>query len=106
MTPELKKRWVDALRSGMYEQGQKTLRSPSNRFCCLGVLCDVVAPEEWQAPDDNRPMGFSHMQGKSMPSDGFLSSIDMPWHEAGKLARMNDDGKGFLTIAEYIEANL
>lgn len=33
MKPEIKKMWTDALRSGDYAQGQKTLRS-GDRYCC------------------------------------------------------------------------
>ena len=36
------RKWVDALRSGKYEQGNDLLRSIDDEFCCLGVLCDVL----------------------------------------------------------------
>lgn len=39
--PETKAEWVAALRSGKYEQGKYTLRTPDNKFCCLGVYCDM-----------------------------------------------------------------
>lgn len=43
MKPEIKKLWVDALRSGDYKQGQKVLHhTKNNSFCCLGVLCDLA----------------------------------------------------------------
>ena len=49
MTPELKSRWLAALRSGEYEQGRNTMNR-QGRMCCLGVLCDVAGlkwrPEE------------------------------------------------------------
>jgi len=41
MNQEIKARWVDALRSGDYEQGRGTLRR-GDRFCCLGVLTDLA----------------------------------------------------------------
>lgn len=44
MNPEVKKKWVAALRSGDYEQGTRFLRSHDG-FCCLGVLCDLHAKE-------------------------------------------------------------
>lgn len=44
MNPEIKKRWVEALRSGKYKQTAGFLRDDFG-FCCLGVLCDVVASE-------------------------------------------------------------
>lgn len=44
MDKEIKARWVEALRSGNYEQGRYNLRR-RDQFCCLGVLCDVVKDE-------------------------------------------------------------
>lgn len=44
MKPELKKRWVKALRSGKYKQGKNYLRRQTpegDRYCCLGVLCEI-----------------------------------------------------------------
>lgn len=41
MKPEIKKLWVDALRSGEYKQGRCFLRSKDNRWCCLGVLSEL-----------------------------------------------------------------
>jgi hypothetical protein len=46
MDAELKRKWVEALRSGKYEQASGKLRV-GNKFCCLGVLCDLVDPEKW-----------------------------------------------------------
>ena len=42
MNPDIKQAWLDALRSGEYEQAYGKLRS-GNSFCCLGVLCDLHA---------------------------------------------------------------
>lgn len=41
MKPEIKKLWVDALRSGQYKQGRERLQQ-HGLFCCLGVLCDLA----------------------------------------------------------------
>ena len=35
------KKWVAALRSGEYKQGQYNLRSDQDHFYCLGVACDL-----------------------------------------------------------------
>jgi hypothetical protein len=45
MNIEIKSKWIEALRSGDYPQGIGWLKDDSGRFCCLGVLCDVVDPE-------------------------------------------------------------
>lgn len=45
MNEDVKKIWVDALRSGEYEQGTKALHrvnGEQHSFCCLGVLCDIA----------------------------------------------------------------
>ncbi len=53
-----KRRWVTALRSGKYEQGDSELYSPShNSYCCLGVLCDIVGVPQ------------KDMSGLALPSD-------------------------------------
>jgi hypothetical protein len=41
----IKQQWVDALRSGKYQQGRDQLVSCDNKFCCLGVLTDIYAKE-------------------------------------------------------------
>lgn len=40
MTPSQKQRWLAALRSGKYEQTKGWLNK-DNKFCCLGVACEV-----------------------------------------------------------------
>jgi hypothetical protein len=50
MNPEIKKRWIDALKSGDYNQGTESLCC-NDSFCCLGVLCDLYIQDtkngEW-----------------------------------------------------------
>lgn len=43
MNSTIKAKWVAALRSKQYTQGKNTLRSEDNKFCCLGVLCNLHA---------------------------------------------------------------
>lgn len=45
MKPEIKAKWLAALKSGGYKQGHGQLRTNDNKFCCLGVLCDIHASE-------------------------------------------------------------
>lgn len=45
MKPSIKKRWLEALRSGKYQQGKGVLLDKDHNFCCLGVLCDIAGPE-------------------------------------------------------------
>jgi hypothetical protein len=40
------KKWVAALRSGNYQQGIYKLHR-GNKFCCLGVACDLYSKENY-----------------------------------------------------------
>lgn len=46
MNKEIKAKWLTALRGGKYKQGSGFLRisqdGVEDRFCCLGVLCDLA----------------------------------------------------------------
>ena len=56
MNPEIKQKWLNALRSGEYPQARKSLRN-GNGFCCLGVLCDIYSKEtnkSWTRYDADR----------------------------------------------------
>lgn len=44
MDQDIKKRWVDALRSGDYSQ-TKNLLADSDGYCCLGVLCEIAVQD-------------------------------------------------------------
>ena len=54
--PENFKKWLDALRSGEYKQGQKQLRVDDGdgtfSHCCLGVACDVSGIGHWEGETD------------------------------------------------------
>jgi len=41
MNKKVAQLWIKALRSGKYKQGQNVLLDEKNRYCCLGVLCDL-----------------------------------------------------------------
>lgn len=103
---ELRDRWIEALKSGKYQQGKGKLRyrkEDSDQFCCLGVLCDVVDPEGWKGTEGtilyfHRGMGAA--LGIPIP---LLERIGI---DAKKYADMNDHfGKSFEEIADYIESH-
>jgi hypothetical protein len=56
MDPELKERWLKALRSGKYEQAKGALKqldphdegSEEYGYCCLGVICDITPEWNWE----------------------------------------------------------
>lgn len=52
MHQEVKRRWVNALKSGGYKQGRGALHRPKTatpsgeaEYCCLGVLCELAVAE-------------------------------------------------------------
>lgn len=45
MNPEVKEKWIAALRSGEYTQCTGRLRRKEVGFCCLGVLTDIHIKE-------------------------------------------------------------
>lgn len=97
-----KNKWVKALRSGKYKQGHGELKTTTAydkilrdnvkleqpQFCCLGVARDLRLT----------------IQAK----DGveFVSCSFLPQEIQDTLAKMNDNGESFKTIAAYIEKNL
>lgn len=111
MRKEIADKWVAALRSGKYPQGQEWLRNEIGKFCCLGVLCDISGIGEWDGP------AYRHLDkhGEEFASTMYLSPTIMEW--AGMeswsgiipgempLAVRNDQGDSFDTIADVIEAN-
>lgn len=91
MDKELKTKWVKALRSGDFAQGDGVLYNDNRgTFCCLGVL-HVCA-------------------GRSKHSiDGFtFGDVDrwLPSDVSGELAAMNDEGMPFEMIAGFINETL
>ncbi len=129
MNPEIKQKWVDALRSGKYEQGSEKLRSHQG-YCCLGVLCDLYAQEQnvdWKfngayEEENTQPMDYWYFDGESefLPESvrewaGF--SLPNPqvrvdvtenddeddWLYNDDIANLNDTGYTFNELAKMIQ---
>ena len=104
MKPEIKAQWLAALRSGDYQQG-KSLLHYEDRFCCLGVLCDLYAKDTGNTWESD---GLAYtMHG----SDQMLPPQAQEWAGLGvfnpmDLAGRNDNGATFEELAEVIEENL
>lgn len=116
MLTELKKefyvvKWLEALRSGNYLQGLGSLRVETDdghsRFCCLGVLCDIVDNSKWillrsvrnAAVEYQSPMGLKI----SYPPED-IEEIYKTFIKGEDLAMMNDsDDASFAEIADVIE---
>lgn len=100
MDPEIKKLWVEALRSGEYEQGRDMLKDPAdNKFCCLGVLCELS--------------GLTYEAANLVPPPEIVAWARLPDAdpkvksvEKNSVAYFNDMGFTFAQIADLIEAQL
>jgi hypothetical protein len=126
----VKKKWIEALRSGMYDQSKLALRKEDG-FCCLGVLCDVLSGEvggEWKhTSSDLEDMEFhaaeaSHPVTESLPKsvqeraelDEPNPQVPVPENASDEyfeddsttLAELNDQGFSFEEIADVIEQSL
>jgi hypothetical protein len=121
MNSEIKKAWVEALRSGEYEQGFGALNI-TGKYCCLGVLCDLAAKRgmgEWGEEEDclmklhaniiTRPVSFTYKGEIFQEELGSLlcRDIEIEHESMMRLISMNDDDRTpFPMIAHAIESGL
>ena len=112
MKPELKQRWVEALRSGEYQQGfEKLKRSDTEdgvcQLCVVGVLADLLVKEgygEWindmfYCLDDKKLMTY-----KLIPE--LLAKVGLTATQARSLYSANDNKVSFDRLADYIEETI
>jgi hypothetical protein len=117
VNPEVKTKWLTALRSGNYEQGKGALAN-NGRYCCLGVLCELAVQEgvttreesgEFFSYDDARIFlpesvqawaGVSDHMGGRLPEPVYDDEMD----HLDTLIQLNDLGRSFAEIADVIEA--
>jgi hypothetical protein len=109
MNQEIKQRWIEALRSGEYQQGKDSLFH-CGKFCCLGVLTDLYIKEyglQWK--QDSADLWSFEEEGGTLPqSVQDWSGIDAPnpmiLHN---FATDHNDhyNASFKDIAEYIAAD-
>lgn len=111
MTPELKQRWLEALKSGKYAKGKHLLkatrRDGTECFCCLGVL-GVVAKEELEQAGISvklhGPDGYMRIDGEeSTLLKQARKTLGLYDHSVISLINMNDRTSGFNSVIEYIE---
>src|SRR5574338_724199 len=107
------KEWIDALRSGKYQQGTRKLRGINNDYCCLGVLCDMYVRQHpnsarWTLGegDDRWELHMADLLPPGIVTNWFNSTIPHPVIISFYrfLARENDGTNGsFDRIAELLE---
>ena len=115
---EIKKKWVEALRSGDYKQGKTCLKQidfdGETRHCCLGVLAEICeVPNEilggslytFNFPRSDKYMFFrsTALLDKNFEMKHFIYG----YSNIRTLMRMNDSGDyTFEDIADYIEKHV
>lgn len=116
MNKEIKKEWLEALRSGEYKQGTDQLSNDDGTFCCLGVLCELAVKYGIVEKDDGAYQNpFDHYDRQFFA----LPICVRDWAELGEtnpqvqthiddpsLAALNDSGSSFAEIAAIIEEQL
>lgn len=108
MDTKLKKEWVDALRSGKYKQTRGKLKSRAGGFCCLGVLCEVMGIKPVWRSEDKSPVHGEYLYDSEecILTHNLRLRAGISPHEEGALIDLNDNGKKFPEIANWIEENL
>lgn len=71
-TAELEAKWIEALTSGQYAQGEGKLHimamdDEPDKYCCLGVLCDVYDPSGWKKIDSTTAYAYVSKMNKEYP---------------------------------------
>jgi hypothetical protein len=121
MKSAIKKKWIKALLSRKYKQGQGALCN-GDRFCCLGVLCDLHAKEtktKWETVTVLGCTGikyFKYFDYTDFPPPKVYKWAGLPVNRRDQpdascetiqtLVVANDGGKKFKTIAKIIEKTL
>lgn len=104
LSPELKAKWIAALRSGEYEQGIGRLYF-EGAYCCLGVLGELAGL------DRKRMDGICSLAVVAPTLVDAMCGSDPEETTRTTLENMNDGMYGqrrhsFAEIADWIEANL
>lgn len=117
MDADLKRTWLEALRSGKFRQGTWALKKLAGwdnepYHCCLGVLCEAAGLKEGEL---GAVKGFKTFWDPAEPNTPCSTGLPPAFRvRAGldamdeiNLVRMNDqEGRDFGQIAEWIEKNL
>lgn len=128
MTPELKERWLAALRSGKWPQARGQLCKSTkdtdrtgveapDGFCCLGVLLAVDPQVQWGVKETGNlvpPEAFANYAANDLTEE-YLEILGITGEEQERLIKLNDGKKSpleelppqdFRSIANWIEVNL
>ena len=117
LSPTVKRKWLAALRSGKYKQGESYMYNKyDNSYCCLGVLCEIEGANTKQMHKIELPAEIgmftelvpnaselTKAQKELNNTNDFFAFSVMYKGKMTSLAYMNDDGISFSEIADVIE---
>ena len=129
MNPDIKVKWLEALRSGRFQQARHYLKitSPGQPagYCCLGVLAEILGVPSTIHPEPPHSMWPHNIIAFGVNKDTAVLPIEaraaagvtggdwcLPYpvyyhgHNLDSLAELNDNGMPFNEIADIIEAQL
>jgi len=99
---KLIKEWIEALRSGKYTQGQSCLRSRGDKFCCLGVLCDITSRKDWEVVVfDEEYSYYSILEEDSVLPESILNLLNL--EERTLTFKISSENSKLLEILENYE---
>jgi hypothetical protein len=111
--PDIKSRWTAALRSGRFKQGTGFLRTNNEKYCCLGVLCQLAVEAGVDVKVTTPEFGpkrytYDGRVGLLPTSVQKWAGLDTGGPRAGveSLTNLNDFGVDFGRIAELIDSHL
>jgi hypothetical protein len=126
MKKTIAEKWVKALRSGKYKQGQEVLHhkeNDKNTYCCLGVLCDLYQQDRRSKKKKMLDVDNEYCTVTYDGADTLLPDVVREWagmktengswddtndtNANANLVYLNDeDRKTFKSLANVIEKNV
>ena len=115
---EFKEKFLAELRSGKHKQGKSVMYNPADdSLCCLavaGLVCGLTKDEMAGVDILTAENDYDDPSGRKNPSSkkaihqlGYPLVLTASYDTKGcDLASMNDSGKSFSEIADWIEENL
>jgi hypothetical protein len=98
MNQEIKKKWIEALRSGDYKQGRGWLRDHDGNYCCLGVLMEVQDVDDDASWVPSVPK-FELLAGLDPNVADTLIALNDGISNGGQVMKLHS----FTEIADYLE---
>lgn len=92
MDKKIKEDWIDALRSGKFEQQSGSLMKENYpntpTYCCLGVLCDAVLEVSHYTESDSDEEMFDTLDWFQSQDENYKMNGDEVYESTGSLPTM------------------